>query len=255
MNIIILTEEDKLSDDLYELADKRATHIRSVLKSEAGDTVEIGLLNQSIGNATIESVADSVVRLSVNQTNPPPNYQPIVDIICAVPRPQTLKKILLPSAMMGVRRLHLVRANRTEKSYLQSPMMAPENQLPHLIEGLSQGKRIALPTVTLHPLFRPFVEDTWPSIQSESESLVSADKQVLLLPDMESARSAKKISELAEAERVVIAIGPEGGWIDYELEHWSRLGFASITLGPWVLRVEHALTASLAQVSMLTTKS
>lgn len=245
MNLIILTEADALGDGLYELSDKRAEHILSVLKCTPGSTVEFGLLNGPVGVAEIESIDESTVKLLVQRTNPAPITSPTIDIICAVPRPQTLKKVLLISAMMGVRHLHLVRANRTEKSYLQSPMMELENQLPHLIEGLSQGKFTRLPSVTLHSLFRPFVEDTWPDIK-----LASGDGSVLLLADADTSKTVLELPQLKRAQNVTISIGPEGGWIDYEIEHWRRLGFRPFCLGPWVLRVEHALTASLAQVTL-----
>ncbi len=248
MNLIILTEADALADGHYELSDKRAEHIISVLKCTPGSTVEIGLLNGPVGVAEIESIDESTVKLHVKQTQPAPVISPTIDIICAVPRPQTLKKILLTSAMMGVSQLHLVRANRTEKSYLQSPMMEPENQLPYLLEGLSQGKLTSLPQITLHQLFRPFVEDTWPDLE-----LASSDDNVLLLADMDTSATVLELPQLKTAKHVTISIGPEGGWIDYEVEHWRRLGFTPFCLGPWVLRVEHALTASLAQVTLANT--
>jgi hypothetical protein len=50
---------------------------------------------------------------------------------------------------------------------------------------------------------------------------------------------------------VEIAIGPEGGWIDRELETFQEAGFQPVRLGPWILRVETAVTAALAQIELL----
>jgi len=265
MNLIILTEKDSRGAGRYAVSDSRAEHIRSILKLSTGDTVEIGMLDGPVGIATIESIDFSSVTLTVEETQLAPQSFPSIDIICAVPRPQTLKKVLLTSAMMGVRNLHLVRANRTEKSYLQSPLMSAEQQEPFLLEGLSQGKRTHIPQVTLHPLFRPFVEDTWPSVMSRDypDNIDDLDKvantdnadntPTLLLADMDTTTPMSVITALRSAAQVVVAIGPEGGWIDYEVEHFTRLGFIPFCLGPWVLRVENALTAALAQVSLVTT--
>jgi RsmE family RNA methyltransferase len=50
---------------------------------------------------------------------------------------------------------------------------------------------------------------------------------------------------------VVLAIGPEGGWIDRELETFAERGFALVSLGDAVLRVEAALAAALGQIGLL----
>ena len=46
--------------------------------------------------------------------------------------------------------------------------------------------------------------------------------------------------------RHTVAIGPEGGWIDRELASFEALGFAAVSLGSAVLRVEAALAGVLA---------
>lgn len=53
------------------------------------------------------------------------------------------------------------------------------------------------------------------------------------------------------AREVWIAVGPEGGFSDAELEALDRLGFARTTLGPHVLRVDTAALAALAQLAAL----
>ncbi|UCC45231.1 MAG: RsmE family RNA methyltransferase, partial [Candidatus Zixiibacteriota bacterium] len=158
MNLIILLETDRAGENLYRLNDNRADHIRSVLRLSAGDKLEVGLLNGPTGRAIVESVSDSAVNLVCRELKQLPDRFPVVDLICALPRPQTLKKILLTCGMMGVRRLFLIRANRVEKSYYQSPLLQPDNFRPYLIEGLSQGKQTRLPEVSVHDRFKPFFE-------------------------------------------------------------------------------------------------
>jgi 16S rRNA (uracil1498-N3)-methyltransferase len=47
---------------------------------------------------------------------------------------------------------------------------------------------------------------------------------------------------------VVIALGPEGGWTDEELELFQEAGWISASLGNRILRAETAAIASLAVV-------
>ena len=50
---------------------------------------------------------------------------------------------------------------------------------------------------------------------------------------------------------VTLAIGPEGGWIPREVDTFAERGFAIVSLGAPVLRVEVALAAALGQLAML----
>ena len=124
MNLIILEPQDCLEANQYKLTDERADHIRSVLRSHHLDTLEVGLLNGPIGSGNVVSIDKTAVvrECSFNQEMPP---QPEIniDLIVALPRPQTLKKVLATAASMGVKNIHLIRANRVEKSYFHSPLL------------------------------------------------------------------------------------------------------------------------------------
>jgi RsmE family RNA methyltransferase len=49
----------------------------------------------------------------------------------------------------------------------------------------------------------------------------------------------------------VLAIGPEGGWIERELETFVERGFRPVSIGAPILRVEAAVASSLGQLLML----
>jgi RsmE family RNA methyltransferase len=50
---------------------------------------------------------------------------------------------------------------------------------------------------------------------------------------------------------VVIAFGPEGGWIQRELDTFVARGFTPVSLGAPILRVESAIAATLGQLLLL----
>jgi len=216
----------------------------TVLKAEAGDSVEIGLLNGPQGEGVVSEISDKEIVLKSRNMRDIPLPEPAVDLICALPRPQTLKKVLAGAACMGVRTIHLIRANRVEKSYFQSPLLEPGNYTPFLIEGLSQGKLTRLPEVTVHDRFRRFFEDTYPEIERGY-----TEKYIKLVADPETDDTLKNIYR-KDIGRYVIAIGPEGGWVPFEIETMEKAGFQKITLGRWLLRVENAVTAMLAQLEL-----
>ncbi|MEA2031551.1 MAG: RsmE family RNA methyltransferase [candidate division Zixibacteria bacterium] len=248
MNLIILTQADRIGEGHYRLADKRAKHVRSVLHCEIGDTIEVGLLNGPQGTALIEKVNDDEVMLKSMTLKQKPTVQPIVDIICALPRPQTLKKVLMISATMSVRRLHLIRANRVEKSYFHSPLLKKENYMPFLLDGLSQGKHTRIPDVHIHDRFKPFFLDTLPDL-NRKESVSSCR----LLPDMEDTTANLNDVYDSAVDRILIAIGPEGGWVPFEIELMESQRFRRFSLGRWVLRVETAVAGVLSQIELIRT--
>jgi RsmE family RNA methyltransferase len=245
MNLIILTEADRVAESTFRLSDNRATHIRSVLKLGSGDTVSVGLLNGPECTAEIVQAESGKVELKSSNWHEIALPRPEIDLICALPRPQTLKKVLLTCAMMGVRSLHLIRANRVEKSYFQSPLVQTENQLPYLIEGLSQGKLTRLPVVTVHEGFRRFFEDELGQIEGDTKP---HSLRLLCSPDTKITLDTVYNKG---ADQMIIAVGPEGGWVPFETELMQSVEFLPFTLGRWTLRVEHAVTAALSQVELL----
>ena len=244
MNMIILTEADLVGDNRYRLTDGRAEHIRAVLRSQAGDMIQVGMLNGPAGQARVERLDDAEVVLVGEKFEDIPEPNPTIDLICALPRPQTLRKVLITSATMGIRRIHLIRANRVEKSYFHSPLLAPDKWTPYLIEGLSQGKLTRLPQVSVHERFRNFFEDTFADSESNE-----GEPSTRLLPHPETENAIHRIYD-GKSPRLVLAVGPEGGWVPFEIEMMTSLGFKPFKLGPWVLRVETAVTAALAQIEL-----
>ncbi len=245
MNLLILTTDDSRGNEHYEITDHRVEHIRAVLKRGVGEVVQAGLLDGDVGDAEILTIDERTATLRFTPRGPMPLPPCEINLICAISRPPTVRKVLLTAATMGVRAVHLVRANRTERSYLDSPMLTADKMRPVMLEGLSQGKFTRLPKVTIHLLFRPFAEDTWPSLEKTAPPIANR-----LLCEVSSSTYISDIWNSAPGHSV-LAIGPEGGWVPFEIEHFMRLGFTPFYLGPWVLRVESAVTAALAQIELI----
>jgi len=242
MNIIILTEKDLTGKNIYRLRDDRFTHIKYILKSETGDTIEVGLMNGPAGIAKIRLINETEVLLEIGNLTQKQETYSKVDIICALPRPQTLKKVLNTCATMGVSNLYLIRSEKVEKSYFHSPLLREENYTKYLIEGLSQGKRTIAPRVTIHNKFKVFFENYFNEVDKNS---------IYLLAHPDTNNYLNKI-ELDKHKNIVLAIGPEGGWNNYEINLMEEGGFVKFRLSESILRVENAVTAALAQLELVT---
>lgn len=244
MNLLLLYPSEALGDGQYRVSGPRLDHLNHVLKVSPGDNLSVGLINGKKGTGRITEIDASGAVITVESLEQAGVPTVAVDLICAIPRPKILKKVLFVTGMFGLRNVHFVRANRTDKSYLQSPLLQDESSQAYLVAGIAQGEWTRLPVVHLHPLFRPFLEDSLPTLPG----FALAPK---LLPDLVGGGSLDRLLRGGKPEQVILAIGPEGGWVDFERDLFAAKGFRQYSLGQANLRVEFALAAALAQINLL----
>ena len=84
-----------------------------------------------------------------------------------------LRRSLQTIAAMGVKTLYLINSSRVEKSFWQTPLLAPEALEEQLLLGLEQAKDTLMPEIHLRKLFKPFVEDELAEIIKGSQALVA----------------------------------------------------------------------------------
>lgn len=231
MNRIIFEPQD-CSDGRIVLSDARAEHIRSTLHGVPGQPLKVGLLNGGIGMAVISEVAPEAVVLAPGELLPDP-LEPWFDILISVPRPRAMKRLWPQLAAMGVRRIRLVRGTKTEKSYLGSHVLFPENYRPLLIDGLMQAGTTRLPEV----FPAGFLRDVIPVLDNPFKLLAHPGSPRPVLP---KTRTPPFIP--------VLAVGTDGGWTDSEIELLHTAGFADFALGPRPLRTD---TACIALIGVL----
>ncbi len=235
MNIILL-EKNEVSQDHVLLDDHRAKHIVKVLKSQVGDVLRIGMLDGEVGEGRVESLQPKfpfAVELSVTLTVSPLS-SPVIDLLLALPRPIMLKRILSQVTSLGVGRIYIINANRVEKSFWEAGILKPDEYRPHLIQGLEQAVDTRLPDIQIRKRFRPFIEDEFPQIARDYEHLLLAH------PDGKGSL-AKSMGDAAG--RVLYAVGPEGGWVDFEVEKFSQRGMQTFSMGERILKVDTATIA------------
>ncbi|MEN7972500.1 MAG: 16S rRNA (uracil(1498)-N(3))-methyltransferase [Verrucomicrobiota bacterium] len=237
MNMILLQPNDFSDDGLAVLSDERARHIRKVLKAEPGKELRIGLLNGPLGKGTVLAVDQHTVCLqcALEEEVPP---KPKVDLLLAMPRPKVMKRLWAQLAALGVGRIVLMNADKVERYYFDSHVLEPDFYNARLIEGLQQARCTHLPEVLVRQRFKPFVED-------ELDGLFPGGLKLLADPSGE-----KRISDFAPGgERVVLAVGPEGGWTPYELDKLQEHGFELFGMGNRILRTDTACIGLLSTLA------
>ncbi|MCI9874398.1 MULTISPECIES: 16S rRNA (uracil(1498)-N(3))-methyltransferase [Pseudomonas] len=234
MNLLLLEEDDFIAADRVILRDRRLTHMQEVHRSEVGDSLRVGRINGLMGSAELLRLEAGEAELRVNLDQPPPAKLPLT-LVLALPRPKMLRRVFQTVATMGVAKVILVNSYRVEKSFWQTPFLEPEAIREQLILGLEQARDTVLPEIVIEKRFKPFVEDRLPAIAEGTLGLVGHPGNFPPCPR-------------ALSEPVTLAIGPEGGWIPYEIDLLAKSGLQPVQLGERILRVETAVTALLARL-------
>jgi RsmE family RNA methyltransferase len=241
MNILLLEPAEIAPDGTAILRGPRAEHVRAVLRAGAGQTLRAGLLGGALGQATVEQVtAEAVhVRCALPFSGQPPPAEDV--LLLAVPRPKVLLRLFAHAAALGFARILLFRSWRVEKSHLQSRALREEEYQPMLRAGLEQAGRTLLPQVQFFARFRPFVEDDLPGLGLPESRFVAHP----------TARTTTAQLALPGRRPFALAIGPDGGFLPYEVEALAHAGFLPVATGGPPLRTETAVAVLTGQLALL----
>ncbi len=237
MNLLLVEPAEIAADGTCVLTGRRADHLRRVLGVEVGSQVKAGIVGGPIGSAEVIANDGERIALRVHATTAAAP-QLDVELVLAIPRPKAIARAIETCATFAIRRVDLTNAWRVDKSYLRSPRLALE-PLGHAARlGAEQGATTHLPELAVHDRLMALLDARF-ATPTGALRLVAHPGA----PPIETA--------LSGAAPLTLAIGPEGGWIDRELATLVERGFTPVSLGAPILRVEAAIAAALAQITLL----
>lgn len=234
MNLLLLEDADFVAADRVVLRDRRLKHMQEVHRAEVGDSLRVGRMGGLLGSAELLRLEAHEAELRITLDSAPPAKLPLT-LLLALPRPKMLRRVFQTVATMGVSKVILLNSYRVEKSFWQTPFLEPQAIREQLILGLEQARDSVLPEIIIEKRFKPFVEDRLPQLAQGTLGLVGHPGNFPACPR-------------AVTGPVTLAIGPEGGWIPYEVDLLTKAGLQPVQLGERILRVETAVTALLARL-------
>lgn len=242
MNLLLVEPGEVGGDGTILLADRRAEHLRKFVGVTIGSTVKTGIIAGRTGSA--EVLADDGTTLALRLVLSGPASVPLpVSLVLAVPRPKVLTRVIETAASFGVKRIDLTNSWRVEKAYLSSPRLSPEALGYAVRFGAEQGATTHLAPVELHERLMGLLDARWASPAAAPATKLIAHP------------GAPPIEDAALTWPLVLALGPEGGWIQRELDTFGERGFTPVSIGAPILRVEAALSAVLGQLLLLRRQS
>lgn len=238
MNLLLLEAGEVTASGSCVLTGRRAEHLRTILRVEVGSIVRAGVLDGELATAVVESIDPESIRVQVTRGHRPDAPGDV--LMLATPRPKVLLRMLGHAAAMGFARIVLFRSWRVDKTWMQSRAFEPAVQKEQMMLGLEQAGRTQLPEVLRFDLFKPMVEDHLPSLELPRRRFVAHPTAATPTHQLE-----------VPAAPFCLAIGPDGGFLPYEVDKLQTQRFEPISCGPHPLRTETALAALWGQLDLL----
>ncbi|MEC7582746.1 MAG: RsmE family RNA methyltransferase [Planctomycetota bacterium] len=239
VNLVLIDSDEIDAKDRVRLVDRRARHLLDVLAVEPGQRIAAGVIDGPSGHGEVLTADDHSVSLQLHCAQPERAATDV--LLLAVPRPRILARMFEHAAALGFGRIVLFRSWRVEKSHLASKLLQPTVQRQHLLRGLEQSRRTHVPSVEFHPLFRPFVEDRLDLLPLPDSRFCAHPRAPVSTADL----------HLTRGSSFALALGPDGGFVAYEVEQLAARGFLPVRFGPHPLRTESALSAAWGQLDLL----
>ena len=254
----ILFEKSEIVDGRAVFSDGRAEHVLNVLHGRVGQVLKTGEIDGPVGTSLIEDIRNLHERepgsaqrgngllageIAVKCSHSEKAAEPWIDLILAPPRPRVLKRLLPQLTAMGVGKIVLVGAEKVEKAFWGAQLVKEDVYRPLLVDGLMQCGTTAVPEMRIEKSFLRYAEF---GIEDEFAGYV----KIVAHPPSELSSSSKtpECLKTKSFSRPVVAIGPEGGWTDGEVELLEGIGFERYSLGSRILRTDTACISVIAQL-------
>jgi 16S rRNA (uracil1498-N3)-methyltransferase len=222
---------DLVEGDRAALLGDHAEHLSRVLRAEIGQQYDIAT-PAGVRLGRIVSVKEGRVDFLLSDLLPDPvATTPDVTLALAIFKFDRMEWAIEKCTELGVGKILPFAAARTEKHLAQAAQKRAERWRRLVTQASEQSRRATPPDIADPIQFDQLMADDSPTriVLSEAEEALSL------------------ASSLTPSQgRMILAIGPEGGWTPGELKKFTQSGWKSATLGPTILRAETAAIAALA---------
>lgn len=253
MNLILFEESEVVTNDqefqvTLASTDRRYVHCTTILKVETGSICRVGIINKDgMYDATIQELSTEGMKFfftAASVRSVPPQNDMNISLILAMPRPKVLDRLWAVFAQLGFRRIMLINAERVETQYFHTHVVTDANYRPKLIKGLEQASvSTRLPEVSIDK--RPL--EVFLSKRLDVAFPPEKVNRFICHPESSSGDLSPPSFDLTR--ETVIALGPEGGWLDYEITDLRQRGFIPVTCSSRVFTTDVAVIALTAAIT------
>jgi 16S rRNA (uracil1498-N3)-methyltransferase len=221
---------DEVSNNRAALTGEHAEHLIRVLRAQVGQEFDIAA-DSLVRTGRIVNIVPNRVEFELGDEVPAAAAAQIT-LLLAIFKFDRMEWAIEKCTELGVSRIVPVIARRTDAHLATATAKRLDRWRKIVLQASEQARRAAPPEITSPIKLR------------EAAALPGALRIVLA----ESEKRAQLLDVLdprSEGE-ILLAIGPEGGWTDEELQLFNNSGWTPASLGPTILRAETAAIAATA---------
>jgi 16S rRNA (uracil1498-N3)-methyltransferase len=217
-----------------------ARHIKNVLRLTPEDTIRLFDGTGVEYDAVISELSAGRVELSITGKVTAAAESPIeMTIAQGYLKEKKMDSLIRPLCELGMTRWMPFTSQRSVPQPDKSRLLARMQRWEKIVrESLKQCRRSVLPQIS-----------TPVSLEEVLAYGRSCDLKIIFWEQEDRALDHAALTERSDpVNRILIVLGPEGGFADQEVEKARKLGFEVSGLGPRILRAE---TATIAACSLM----
>src|SRR5437879_9958528 len=219
---------DQVSGNRAALTGAHADHLVRVLRARVGQEFDV-VANGVVRRGVVVALADSLVDFELGEEIAAEATAIHLTLVLAIFKFDRMEWAIEKCTELGVAGMIPVIARRTDSHLVAASAKRVERWRTIAVQASAQSRRASPPEIADPVKLR------------EAMALPAGLKIVL-----SEAEEQSQFRDIQPAGEVLLAIGPEGGWTEDELELLQNNGWLSASLGPTILRAETAAIAATA---------
>jgi 16S rRNA (uracil1498-N3)-methyltransferase len=223
---------EEFSGSRAVLTGDHADHLVRVLRARVGQEFDIAT-GAVVRRGRILTVEEGRVEFELGEEVP---AEPVtnVTLLLGIFKFDRMEWAIEKCTELGVSRIVPLIARRTDAHLASAAAKRAERWRRIALQAAEQSRRATPPEIAA-----PIKLQEAANLTGAMRIVLAESEQQTMLSDVLAAHSGGE---------TLLAIGPEGGWADDELQLFLRAGWTSASLGPTILRAETAAIAAAAVV-------
>jgi 16S rRNA (uracil1498-N3)-methyltransferase len=224
---------DEVSGNRAALTGEHADHLVRVLRARVGQEFDIAA-GSTLRRGRIVSVAAGRVEFELGEEVSAISVANVT-LLLSVFKFDRMEWAIEKCTELGVSRIVPMIARRTDAHLAAASAKRVERWRRLALQAAEQSRRTVPPEVAVPLKLKDAVD-----LPGAARILLAEAEQQVLLRDV--------LDSHPDQGEILLAIGPEGGWADDEVQLFKNAGWISVSLGSTILRAETAAIAATAIV-------
>ncbi len=227
--------KDKTNNQ-FILSNDDSYHILTVMRMNINDKIEV-INNKKLYICKIINTSNKIVTVEILEELPDNNELPVdITLVQSLVKEQKMDYIIQKTTEIGIKKIYPLKADRSVIKVDKKETKKLDRWQKIVKEASEQSKRNIIPTINNPITINELIK-------------LDYDCKILLTVNEISTNLKKVLEEVKVNAKIIIVVGPEGGFTEEEERKMIDNGFISTSLGKSVLRTETAGLYVLSAIS------